>query len=132
MTYTLGGTTLPNVQSEIVSKKALIMVLPFPTKDANETEIFDYGGVTAEIIVDGTVNDSTTFATFRTNFLGDADLDGGKISGAQTGHTYNSDTFGAGGINTSVTITNITTTYNAGIPDRLDYSISMSVGVNRT
>ena len=80
MAYTLGGTSLPNIQNESGSVDSSLMVLPFPMQDGSETDVFDFGGVVEEFTISGTMTDSMANCN---SFIGYFKGVSGKINGNQ-------------------------------------------------
>jgi hypothetical protein len=89
MTYTLtrdgvnsgNPVTLSNVQSETGRILSTIIVLPLPASPSTETDVFDFGGVTEEITIEGKKVDTlANIATFVGYFTGTS----GFINGDQS------------------------------------------------
>jgi hypothetical protein len=116
MAYTLGGTTLPNIQTESVTKDAQLFQMAIPRSSSSRLVAFDIFGASRTISIDGyyTTSDGT-IATFISW------LDG-LVSGVQSSKSYASDTSG-----TSYTVVVQTTEWSkgAGEVSHISYKITM-------
>jgi len=97
----LGGITITGVSGIRVEKAGNIVSLPMPTKDSNETELFDMLGVLKVIGISGDFGESTIAAT-----KAKVDALEGIVDGDQSVIAFSSDQTGT--INVMVSSVNTT------------------------
>ena len=120
MVTRLGGTILPNVQSERESRDSGMFTQALPTLDSSDTVLLDLFGVTKTISVEGFVIGSE--ADLKT-FINAIEALQAPI---QTGSEYYSELLA---VPIDVYIQNFEWTWAAGDPTKIQYSITCIEGV---
>ena len=120
MVTRVGGTILPNVQSERESRDSGMFTQALPTLDSDDTVLLDIFGVTKLIAVDGFVIGSE--ADLKT-FINAIEALQKPI---QTGHEYYSELLA---VPIQVYIQSFEWTWAAGDPTKIQYSLTMIEGL---
>lgn len=113
---TLGGIALGTVTSETVSKQGNLTPIPLLFLDADKTNVFDYGGVTRVITIEGYFN-----GTLAANLTSIQNIEALQAGNQIDTIVYDSD-FRA---DMNVKIEKIDSTITGGTPRILVYTISM-------
>lgn len=119
---TIGGTTLPDIQSESQTKSTLLFQMPIPTTDSDAAILLDYFGMTTRITVSGIV---TGVDATHVTFINAIDT---IMSGSQTGSTFVSSKTGVS--NKTVYLERFQWTVNAADVSKISYNIDMIEGAS--